>query len=267
MNISEVKEIQQGDIIGNPGAVPYDTPPAYTECSETVEAGATLPNGRPVLPSQNSDSTDTSNKMSSEIAAQMVLGDITGGWGGTGGEARIGGDGGEGEGPKLYIDPDQPRKFRNISGEHLLSYPSRCLHPAGGTGGTGGVGVEVGGTGGTGRGPVISVLRRSIITPRTPKPDSTPSDDMPASSFSQNSDSTLRGSEGHVEDDDVVFQLLACPCSVQPKSSFPLFAFICSASFHVYLFPCTLPLGIGIYIDSAMKKSTVQAAHRVVVDM
>ncbi|KAJ6628405.1 hypothetical protein B0H10DRAFT_1991245 [Mycena sp. CBHHK59/15] len=85
---------------------------------------------------------------------QIEMGDITGGLGGTGGNARIGGEGGDGEGPKLDMSPEEHWKIGNISG---------------GTGGTGGIGVDVGGKGGTGKAPVISVLRRNralIVQPQ-----------------------------------------------------------------------------------------------------
>jgi len=85
---------------------------------------------------------------------QIVLGDVTGGLGSPGCNALVGGEGGEGEGPKLDINPDERRKVCNISG---------------GTGGTGGVGVEVGGKGGTGKAPVISVLRRSRVLVAEPQ--------------------------------------------------------------------------------------------------
>ncbi|KAJ7932047.1 hypothetical protein B0H13DRAFT_1857463 [Mycena leptocephala] len=70
---------------------------------------------------------------------------ISGGFGGNGGNAHIGGDGGDGEGPKVDIDPNAARKM-NVSG---------------GTGGNGGNGVEVGGKGGTGKAPVIRFQRRA----------------------------------------------------------------------------------------------------------
>ncbi|KAJ7266814.1 hypothetical protein C8J57DRAFT_1329090 [Mycena rebaudengoi] len=75
----------------------------------------------------------------------IEMGNITGGIGGTGGHARIGGYGGEGEGPQLEMDPAARCKIGNVSG---------------GTGGTGGTGIEIGGKGGTGKAPVISFLRR-----------------------------------------------------------------------------------------------------------
>ncbi|KAF7331210.1 hypothetical protein MSAN_02439800 [Mycena sanguinolenta] len=58
-----------------------------------------------------------------------------------GSTAYIGGEGGEGAGPQLDVDPDEPRKFRKIAG------------------GTGGNGVERGGKGGTGKGPLINMRR------------------------------------------------------------------------------------------------------------
>ncbi|KAJ6476315.1 hypothetical protein C8R45DRAFT_376697 [Mycena sanguinolenta] len=77
-----------------------------------------------------------------------VRGDVTGGLGGAGSSARIGGQGGEGGGPQLNVDPAHRLQIGNVSG---------------GIGGTGGVVVEVGGKGGTGKGPVIR-LRRSRET-------------------------------------------------------------------------------------------------------
>ncbi|KAJ7873138.1 hypothetical protein B0H14DRAFT_3860236 [Mycena olivaceomarginata] len=68
----------------------------------------------------------------------IVLGNVTGGVGGRGGYARIGGEGGEGEGPQLEMDPDERYRIGNISG---------------GTGGPAGEGIEVGGKGGRGKGP------------------------------------------------------------------------------------------------------------------
>ncbi|KAF8150284.1 hypothetical protein K438DRAFT_1865891 [Mycena galopus ATCC 62051] len=82
-----------------------------------------------------------SSKME-DASSPIVMGDITGGVGGTGGHAQIGGEGGEGDGPQLDIDPDDRYQIGNVSG---------------GTGGAGGVGIEVGGKGGTGKGPVISM--------------------------------------------------------------------------------------------------------------
>ncbi|KAF7342017.1 hypothetical protein MVEN_01788900 [Mycena venus] len=76
---------------------------------------------------------------------QTIPRDIAG-VGNMGSNAFIGGEGGEGEGPKLHIDPEARRKIGNICG---------------GTGGAGGVGVDVGGKGGVGKGPVISALRRN----------------------------------------------------------------------------------------------------------
>ncbi|KAJ7873083.1 hypothetical protein B0H14DRAFT_152235 [Mycena olivaceomarginata] len=75
----------------------------------------------------------------------IVLGDLKGELGSPGDYARIGGKGGEGEGPHLEMDPDERYRIGNISG---------------GTGGNGGNGIEVGGKGGTGKGPTI-MLRRS----------------------------------------------------------------------------------------------------------
>ncbi|KAJ7266812.1 hypothetical protein C8J57DRAFT_377509 [Mycena rebaudengoi] len=72
--------------------------------------------------------------------------DITGGVGGMGGDARIGGQGGDGEGPLLEIASEDNWKIRSISG---------------GIGGPGGKGIEIGGKGGTGKAPMISSLRRS----------------------------------------------------------------------------------------------------------
>ncbi|KAJ6595055.1 hypothetical protein DFH09DRAFT_1357814 [Mycena vulgaris] len=77
-----------------------------------------------------------------KVARQIQIGDITGGLGGTGGSARIGGEGGDGEGPKLEMGSDERLKTGNISG---------------GTGGAGGVGVEAGGQGGMGGAPVIAL--------------------------------------------------------------------------------------------------------------
>ncbi|KAJ7847338.1 hypothetical protein B0H14DRAFT_2770152, partial [Mycena olivaceomarginata] len=139
MNISDpdVGDTQQG--------VPDEPPPAYTEYSAT---DAPLPDVGPAyLPS---DRTDTSDGKSSKVSTPILLRNITGGSGGPGGNARIGRAGGDGAGPKLYIDPDQLRNIRDISG---------------GTGGTGGIGVEVGGKGGTGKGPVIILSRFRPITP------------------------------------------------------------------------------------------------------
>ncbi|KAF7350088.1 hypothetical protein MVEN_01310700 [Mycena venus] len=53
---------------------------------------------------------------SSSYEAQIVLGDITGGYGGPGGKALMGGEGGDGEGPKLAMDADERFKIGNISG-------------------------------------------------------------------------------------------------------------------------------------------------------
>ncbi|KAJ7839494.1 hypothetical protein B0H13DRAFT_2102185 [Mycena leptocephala] len=85
-------------------------------------------------------------EMDSDKHYITILGDVTGGIGGTGGESRIGGEGGEGRGPQLEIDPDEGYRIGKISG---------------GTGGTGGHGFEVGGNGGMGMAPVITILRRN----------------------------------------------------------------------------------------------------------
>ncbi|KAJ7792555.1 hypothetical protein B0H14DRAFT_3160093 [Mycena olivaceomarginata] len=77
----------------------------------------------------------------SSSRAPIISGDVTGGVGGTGGTARIGGEGG---GPQLDLDPNGRYRIDTVSG---------------GTGGTGGVGIKVGGKGGTGKGPVISARR------------------------------------------------------------------------------------------------------------
>ncbi|KAF7373279.1 hypothetical protein MSAN_00536900 [Mycena sanguinolenta] len=74
-----------------------------------------------------------------------MLYDVAGNTGISGGNAYIGGGGGEGEGPQLDMNPDERYKFGKISG---------------GTGGTGGNGVERGGKGGTGKGPLIKMRRR-----------------------------------------------------------------------------------------------------------
>ncbi|KAJ7743394.1 hypothetical protein B0H16DRAFT_1561645, partial [Mycena metata] len=80
---------------------------------------------------------------------QFELGNITGGLGGAGGSGlRIGGQGGDGEGPKVNLDAECRWKMGDISG---------------GTGGPGGDGVEVGGQGGVGRGPVVSMLNRKVV--------------------------------------------------------------------------------------------------------
>ncbi|KAJ7154892.1 hypothetical protein C8R43DRAFT_949854 [Mycena crocata] len=78
---------------------------------------------------------------------QFEAGDIKGGIGGTGGNARVGGDGGGGEGPRLEMVSGRRWTVGNISG---------------GTGGAGGTGVDVGGKGGTGKAPVISVVRGAM---------------------------------------------------------------------------------------------------------
>ncbi|KAJ7266818.1 hypothetical protein C8J57DRAFT_1329109 [Mycena rebaudengoi] len=72
--------------------------------------------------------------------------DMAGGVGDMGDDARIGGQGGDGEGPQLEIAPENNWKIGSISG---------------GAGGPGGKGIEIGGKGGTGKAPVISSLRRS----------------------------------------------------------------------------------------------------------
>ncbi|KAJ7717545.1 hypothetical protein B0H16DRAFT_436717 [Mycena metata] len=76
------------------------------------------------------------------------LGDITGGFGGAGSSGlRIGGQGGDGEGPTIDMDPEYRWKMGDVSG---------------GTGGPGGDGAEIGGQGGVGRGPIISISRRKL---------------------------------------------------------------------------------------------------------
>ncbi|KAJ7352679.1 hypothetical protein DFH08DRAFT_805862 [Mycena albidolilacea] len=82
---------------------------------------------------------------SSSSKSTIILGDLKGELGSPGDYARIGGKGGEGEGPHLEMDPNERYRIGNISG---------------GTGGNGGNGIEVGGKGGTGKGPTI-MLRRS----------------------------------------------------------------------------------------------------------
>ncbi|KAJ6482962.1 hypothetical protein C8R47DRAFT_1133389 [Mycena vitilis] len=81
------------------------------------------------------------------------LGDITGGFGGGGGDARrTGGRGGVGEGPQLDLDPDDRWRAGNVSG---------------GRGGVGGMADDVGGEGGTGKGPIITIRsyrRRVVVT-------------------------------------------------------------------------------------------------------
>ncbi|KAF8174631.1 hypothetical protein K438DRAFT_1848656 [Mycena galopus ATCC 62051] len=47
------------------------------------------------------------------------MGDITGGVGGTGGHAQIGGEGGDGDGPQLDIDPDDRYQIGNVSANVL----------------------------------------------------------------------------------------------------------------------------------------------------
>ncbi|KAJ7819175.1 hypothetical protein B0H14DRAFT_3876755 [Mycena olivaceomarginata] len=87
---------------------------------------------------------------SSSRKPTIVLGDLKGESGSPGAHGHIGGEGGEGGeggGPQLELDPDERYRIGNISG---------------GTGGTGGNGIEVGGKGGTGKGPVTSMLRRSV---------------------------------------------------------------------------------------------------------
>ncbi|KAJ7352686.1 hypothetical protein DFH08DRAFT_859629 [Mycena albidolilacea] len=90
---------------------------------------------------------------SSSPEPPIVLGNVKGGFGGTGGFSRIGGEGGEGGGPRLEMDFNERYRIGNISG---------------GAGGTGGEGIEVGGRGGTGKGPVISMLRRSRLLTAEP---------------------------------------------------------------------------------------------------
>ncbi|KAJ7822376.1 hypothetical protein B0H14DRAFT_2828602, partial [Mycena olivaceomarginata] len=135
--------------------VPNEPPPAYTEYSAT---DAPLPDVGPAY--SLSDGTDTSDAKSSKVSAPILLRNIAGedtlwlkcgGSGGPGGNARIGGVGGDGTGPKLYIDPDQLRNIRNISGEYLLSYSSCCIHLVG--------------KGGAGKGPVIILSPFRPITP------------------------------------------------------------------------------------------------------
>ncbi|KAJ7133974.1 hypothetical protein C8R43DRAFT_1022106 [Mycena crocata] len=77
---------------------------------------------------------------------QFEMGDVTGGVGGAGGDAHIGGEGGEGEGPRLDLEYEGRWRIGDISG---------------GTGGTGGMGVDIGGKGGAGRAPMISAVRRT----------------------------------------------------------------------------------------------------------
>ncbi|KAJ7113619.1 hypothetical protein C8R44DRAFT_741201 [Mycena epipterygia] len=74
------------------------------------------------------------------IVEKIELDNITGGLGGTGGNAKISGEESEGEGPQLELSPNECWKIGNVSG---------------GTGGTGGDGIEIGGKGGTGKAPVI----------------------------------------------------------------------------------------------------------------
>jgi hypothetical protein len=78
-----------------------------------------------------------------------------------GGDARIGGQGGDGEGPLLEIASKDNWKIGSISGEFDISRMDLCLQLVGGIGGPGGKGIEIGGKGGTGKAPVISSLRRS----------------------------------------------------------------------------------------------------------
>ncbi|KAJ7664223.1 hypothetical protein B0H17DRAFT_1092207 [Mycena rosella] len=74
--------------------------------------------------------------------------DITGGFGAMGqGGGLIGGEGGEGEGPWVKMDPDGHQRIGNISG---------------GAGGTGGTGIDIGGQGGTGKAPVIIRKKREL---------------------------------------------------------------------------------------------------------
>ncbi|KAJ7094100.1 hypothetical protein C8R44DRAFT_386209 [Mycena epipterygia] len=93
---------------------------------------------------QGKRSSQLHNVALMSIAAQVEMGNIRGGVGGTGGRGRIGGEGGHGEGPNLVTTPDYHWKIGNISG---------------GIGGIGGEGIDVGGRGGTGKAPVISILR------------------------------------------------------------------------------------------------------------
>ncbi|KAJ7131566.1 hypothetical protein C8R43DRAFT_957062 [Mycena crocata] len=67
-----------------------------------------------------------------------------GGVGGTGGKAWIGGEGGDGEGPRVEMRPGEHWKVEKISG---------------GTGGGGGMGIDTGGKGGTGKAPELGVRR------------------------------------------------------------------------------------------------------------
>ncbi|KAJ7504853.1 hypothetical protein B0H11DRAFT_2343182 [Mycena galericulata] len=85
------------------------------------------------------------------------MGNITGSFGGTGGHARIGGQGGEGEGPQLDISTQDPSRWR--IGD-ISEY-------TGGTGGDGGTGIDVGGKGGTAHAPVIRISRRPRAEFRT----------------------------------------------------------------------------------------------------
>ncbi|KAJ7450543.1 hypothetical protein FB451DRAFT_1374657 [Mycena latifolia] len=79
---------------------------------------------------------------------QAETGDITGRLGVPGKSGRIGGVGGDGEGPKVEIGPEMDDKIGNVSGR---------------TGGPGGAGTDVGGKGGKGKAPVISALRRNPV--------------------------------------------------------------------------------------------------------
>ncbi|KAJ7819204.1 hypothetical protein B0H14DRAFT_3147569 [Mycena olivaceomarginata] len=56
-------------------------------------------------------------EMNSDKHYIIILGDVTGGIGGTGGESRIGGEGGQGSGPQLEMDSDESYRIGNISGE------------------------------------------------------------------------------------------------------------------------------------------------------
>ncbi|KAJ6537366.1 hypothetical protein DFH09DRAFT_1178067 [Mycena vulgaris] len=88
---------------------------------------------------------------SSASQGHFEMGDIRGGLGSARGSARIGGEGGEGKGPKVEMSPEEHWKMGNIYG---------------GTGGTGEEGVEVGGKRGTSKAPVIRVLRTApAVTP------------------------------------------------------------------------------------------------------
>ncbi|KAK7012900.1 hypothetical protein R3P38DRAFT_3278764 [Favolaschia claudopus] len=88
---------------------------------------------------------------SSELRPPLVY-HFTGGSGGMGGSGtRTGGEGGDGEGPHLSLEPDG-----------MVTYSV-----SGGTGGQGGEGTEVGGKGGTGKAPVIIMRRGTFAIPST----------------------------------------------------------------------------------------------------